>query len=138
MADDSRKRGVLPSAEQAAGGMLAGHDKAMELLGEWALRETPRMARLVAKRIPGAPGLVYDAAGLVGADDRWRAGFGLAGSLLGGASGAGFGALAGGVNAPIGAAIGSAYGDKLATEYYDDHRRQIDATKRWVADHLIH
>jgi len=103
-------RGVLPSPEQAVGGLMEGHETAMSMVANAMLKEARPFPRFIAKRIPGIPGLVLDITNFLTADDKLRAGFGLAGSAGG--------------------------GDKIATDFYDDHkaeiRRQMNETARWI------
>jgi hypothetical protein len=113
----SRNR-LLPTKEQVVGGVLAGHDKAMEDLGKHMLRDVGPIERFVGSRVvTGAPGVVLDLALLASAKDKRRAGAELAGQLAGGALG---GAVAG----PVGAAVGSVAGEKGAELLYD-HKGDI-------------
>ena len=125
-------RGVLPSPEQAVGGLMEGHETAMSMVANAMLKEARPFPRFIAKRIPGIPGLVLDITNFLTADDKLRAGFGLAGSAGGGA----LGGLVGGPIAPVTAAAGAVAGDKIATDFYDDHkaeiRRQMNETARWI------
>ncbi len=125
------KRGVLPTAEQAARATLDIPKTLMKGPGEAMLRNAPRLARVVARRIPGLPGLIYDVAAFAKAGDKTKAAFGLAGGAIGGLGGGALGAAAGGINAPIGAALGAAYGERIAEELYDDHEAEID---QWMKD----
>src|SRR5689334_4280086 len=124
--------------ELVTGGLLKGHDRAMEDVAEAMLKAAPGRVRFVLKRLPGAPGLVYDAASLAASKDKARTPVGMVGGTVGAMAGGALGAAAGGVGAPIGAAVGGGAGDEIATEFYDDHKdaiqRQIAATKRWIAD----
>ncbi|MET0274390.1 MAG: hypothetical protein ABW360_15490 [Phenylobacterium sp.] len=117
---DGRRGGVdwTPSGAQLAGGFLDGHAEALKKVGDTMLRDAPKMGRIVAKRIPGLPGLVFDAASYATAKDKNRAKAELAGQVIGGA----IGGLAG----PLGAAAGSVIGEKGGELLYD-HRDDIAA-----------
>ncbi|MEO8113917.1 MAG: hypothetical protein ABI655_06025 [Phenylobacterium sp.] len=135
---DERRPGGPPSGEQIAGGFFAGHDKAWKMLGERMLRGGSKAVRIVAKRVPGAPGLVYDIANFAHAEDKPRALAGIVGGSLGAVAGGALGAAAGGINAPIGAAVGSTFGERIGEDLYDAHadeiRQKLEATKRWMAE----
>lgn len=135
---DYRTQTAKAPAELGAEGLLKGHDRALDDIAKTMLKTAPERVRFVLKRIPGAPGLVYDVASLATSKDKARTLFGMAGGALGATAGGALGAAAGAVGAPIGAAVGGAAGDEIATEFYDDHKdaihRRIAATKRWITD----
>jgi phage tail tape-measure protein len=121
-----------PPAEPLAGAMLAGHDKALGMAADRMLKAAPKTTRYVLKRVPGLPGLVYDAATLATANDKRRELVGMAGGALGAVAGGALGAATGPaapVAAPLGAAAGSAAGEQLAEALYDN-RLNI---KAWMA-----
>ena len=82
------------------------------------LKTAPRVGRIVAKRIPGLPGLVFDAANYASEQDKDRATFELFGQVAGGLIGAAAG--------PLGVAAGSVAGE-MAGEYLYDHKDDIGA-----------
>ena len=126
------RRGEQTSTgEKVANGLLAGHEKAMEMVGDHMLRAAPKMTRFVVKKIPGAPGLVYDFAQIAAAkpEDKVRQTFGAVGGFLGSAGGGGLGMLTGPaapVAAPVGAAVGGAIGEDIGTDIYDRNKAVID------------
>jgi len=92
------------------------------------LKDAPRTARYVLRKIPGAPGFIYDAATLATSKDRLRTGLGIAGGAAGAAAG-------GAIGGPVGAALGSAAGE-AGTEWVYDHRdelaRKAADTAQWM------
>lgn len=125
MADESQEgRSLTPG--QVAGGVLAGHDKALEMVGDHMLTSVRPMTRFALKRLPGVGTVVFNLGEFAGAPNKTRAAFGIAGSLLGGAGGAALGGAAGGINAPLGAALGSAFGEDLGEQVYDENANAID------------
>jgi hypothetical protein len=155
------RRGQTSAGEKVAAGLLAGHDKALDMVSDRMLHAAPKATRFVAKRIPGAPGLVYDVVQIAAAkpEDRMRQTFGAIGGALGSAGGGGLGMLTGPaapVAAPLGAAVGGALGEDIGTDIYDRNkaviddgvdaaRRRLEDTARWmkartaqVRDGLMH
>jgi len=124
------------AGELAAGMMLGTHGQLMDAAAKKLLQDAPKAARFVLKKIPGAPGFVYNAAQLFTSDQPLRTAAGIGGGIAGGAAGGALGAAAGGVNAPIGAVLGGAAGEHVATSAYDDyyaqHRAQLDDMNRWI------
>lgn len=123
MSDHRAKDRWTPSGIQVGSGMLEGYKRVVDDASKAMLRDAPKAARLVAKRIPGAPGLVLDAVQMSTSEDGLKTGLELAaGATLG---------LAGGVvGGPFGAAVGAAAGEKAAELIYD-HRDDIRA---WMKD----
>lgn len=117
MPEEDRRK-YHPSGEQIAGGVLAGQAEWVKQAGKPMLAKAPKLGRFVANRIPGLPGLVFDAASYTKAKDKDRAAAELIGQLAGGA----VGSLAG----PLGVAAGSIAGEKLAEVAYDN-REDIKA-----------
>lgn len=109
----------MPSGEQIAGGVLAGQADAVKSAGKPMLKTASRVTRIVANRIPGLPGLVFDAASIGAAPDTRRA---VIETVAGGVGALAGGALAG----PLGAAGGSIAGEKAA-QLYLDHEDDINA-----------
>ena len=107
-------------------GILEGPAEMMKEAGGPMLKAAKPGARFVLKRIPGAPAMVYDLAEFATSPNKTRAGFALAGGVLGSMAGGGLGTLAGGVNAPIGAVVGSAMGEHVGEQIYDENRQAID------------
>jgi hypothetical protein len=107
-----------PTNGQLAGGFLAAQEEALKPVGKQMLKTAPKAFRIVAKRVPGLPGIVYDIGQFSAAEDKWRAGAEIAGSALG----AGVGAVGG----PLGAAAGSVAGE-MAADYLYGHKDDIKA-----------
>lgn len=120
---DRRRTDPAPTRAQTASAVLAGQAAALGRAGDRLLTQAPVAGRIVAKRIPGLPGLVYDIGSIAGAEDKRRATAEAAGGFLG----AGLGGAVGG---PLGAAAGSLVGQKAA-ELYMDHEKDIHA---WMDD----
>jgi hypothetical protein len=83
-----RRSAYSSTGEKVAEGALAGVERAMT---DAADRMVPRKAtRLILKKIPGAPGFVYDVAQVASAkpEARVRKTFGAAGGLIGRPAGA--------------------------------------------------
>jgi hypothetical protein len=106
-------------------GLLEGAKHMVKGAGETILKDARPLTRFKLMRIPGVPGLVYDAADFATAKNKVRAGIGIAGGLAGG--------FVGEAGGPVGAAMGSAAGEAGA-EWLYDHRTDIgDWMKRRVA-----
>jgi hypothetical protein len=138
MAGERQEKPTSPG-EKVAKGSLEWAEKTMHEAGKEMLRDASRGTRIVAKRIPGAPGLVYDGVQVFTAkpEDKMRKIFGVAGGWIGGAAGGGLGALTGPaapVAAPVGAAVGSAFGEDIGTDIYDRNKQAIDGAVRGAGD----
>lgn len=121
MSKDEKRNSVR---QKIAGGVLAGQAAFVDQAGERMLRTAPRLGRIVAKGIPGAPGLVFDLANYATAKDKGRARAELIGQVAGGALGSWGG--------PVGVAVGSTAG-AFAGEYLYDHKDDIQGwmDRRW-------
>lgn len=116
-----------PSGMQMGGGMVKGVETLVSDTGDLMLHGAPKWGRIVARGIPGAPGLVLDAAQFATARNKARAGSEIAGGMLGGFIGSGLG--------PLGAAAGAVAGQKAGEWAYDHHdeiREKMAATAAWV------
>ncbi len=127
-----------PGGKLAADGVMAGYDKATEVVDR-LMAGVPRPARIVIKTIRKAPGGALKGAEIALAKDGTRAVVGAVGGVAGGYAGGLMGAATGPaapVAIPVGAAVGNVAGQHIAEEVYDDHiedvRRGIAATKAWI------
>jgi hypothetical protein len=104
-------------ASAVGSGALEGARNILDDAGKEMLKDAPGTTRYVLRKIPGAPGFIYDAATLATSKDRLRTGLGMAGGAAGAAAG-------GAVGGPVGAALGSAAGE-AGTEWVYDHRDEL-------------
>jgi hypothetical protein len=125
MADDVSAGGY---ADALGPGALEGAKRLMTDAGKEMLKEAPNATRYVLRKVPGAPGFIYDAATFATSKDKLRTGLGMAGGGLGGMAG-------GAIGGPVGAALGSAAGE-AGTEWVYDHRdelaRKAADTAQWM------
>jgi hypothetical protein len=130
MADETGER----LRETAPGAMLEMPKAAMKRAGETMLKDAPKgVTRYVLRAIPWGPGVVYDAAKVLTAKDRARAGLGVAGGLVGGVLGEAAG--------PLGAAVGYSAGEAGAEWLYDHHdelARKAADTAQWMKARAAH
>lgn len=90
-------------------------------------------ARFVVRRIPGAPGLVLDAAEVATAKDPLREFVGVLGGGAGGLAGGALGTATGPaapITVPIGAVAGSMAGEEFAEAMYDRHAEGVKRALR--------
>jgi len=130
MAEDAAHEGYAPAAGTGA---LKGAESLLQDAGKAMLKDAPRRTRYVLRRIPGAPGLIYDIANFATAKDKLRAGVGIAGGVVGG--------FAGEAAGPVGAAVGSAAGEAGAEWLYDHHdelARKVADTAQWMKERGLH
>jgi hypothetical protein len=116
--------------EAVPGGLLDIPKRIIGQAGKAMLKEAPKVTRFVLKKIPGVPGFVADVADFATAKDKWRAGLGLAGGVLGGVAGEALDPLGGGV-------AGGMAGEAGAKWVYDHHaelQQKAAATAQWMKD----